>query len=89
MDRFEQDLCAVDRIRLDGHVVVLERGQNIVLRLFKRRGDPAMQKNGKAAGGLLLLNINTMVFEATAQIKVDAQADSQSTCLLPPLRCSK
>lgn len=70
-------MCAVDRIRLDGHVVVLERGQKILLPLFKRRGDPEiLQKNGKAAGCLLLLNINSMVFEETAQIKVDAQADS-------------
>lgn len=75
-------LCDVDRIRLDGKIAVLkrgdlEKGDKRLLSLF-RRGDDGLdlQKDGKPAGRLLLININNMVPVDSAQVEVDLLADS-------------
>jgi len=59
-------LCVVDRIQLDGKIAVLQRGdletgQKRLLSLFRRGNELDLQKDGKPAGRLLLLNINAMV----------------------------
>lgn len=75
-------LCDVDRIRLDGKIAVLkrgdlEKGDKRLLRLFKRGDDDlVLQKDGKPAGRLLLININNMVPVDSAQVEVDLLADS-------------
>jgi len=71
-------LHAVDRIRLNGKIAVLERGNletgdKRLLTLFKRRDDAQnLRKNGKPAGRLLLININNMVHANAAEFEVDS-----------------
>ena len=75
-------LCDVDRIRLDGKIAVfkrgnLEKGDKILLSLFKRGDDDLdLQKDGKPAGRLLLININNMGPVDSASVEVDLLADS-------------
>jgi len=70
-------LHAVDRIRLDGKVEVLEKGnletgEKRSLTLFKNNYDAQdLRKNGNPAGRLLLININSRVHTKAAQIEVD------------------
>lgn len=70
-------LCAVDRIQLDGKIAVLqsgnlETGQKRWLRLFRRGNELDLQKDGKPAGRLLLINIDNMVLGTRpAQVEVD------------------
>ncbi|DBA86114.1 TPA: hypothetical protein ACH3X1_005631 [Trebouxia sp. C0004] len=69
-------LSASDRIRLDGKIAVLkrgdlEKGDKRLLSLFKRGDDDLdLQKDGKPAGRLLLININNMVPVDSAQVEV-------------------
>ncbi|KAL0031061.1 hypothetical protein WJX77_002179 [Trebouxia sp. C0004] len=64
------------RIRLDGKIAVLkrgdlEKGDKRLLSLFKRGDDDLdLQKDGKPAGRLLLININNMVPVDSAQVEV-------------------
>lgn len=74
--------CDVDRIRPDGKIAVLKRGDletgdKRLLSLYKR-GDDALnlQKDGKPVGQLLLINIKEMVPTESATVEVDLQADS-------------
>ncbi|DBA79073.1 hypothetical protein WJX77_010057 [Trebouxia sp. C0004] len=69
-------LSSSDRVRLDGKIAVLKRGDletgpKTFLNLFKRGDDDLdLQKDGKSAGRLLLTNINKMVAVESAQIEV-------------------
>ena len=76
-----QVLCGVDRIRLDGKVKVLQRGDletghTRPLSLFRRGDDPQILRNpnGKPAGRLLLTNVNAMVLVERAKIEVNMHA---------------
>ena len=58
--------CAVDKVQLDGKIAILqhgdvETGQKRLLSLFRRGNELDLQKDGKPAGRLLLLNINALV----------------------------
>ena len=71
------ELHAVDRIRLNGKIAVLERGHletgdKRSLTLFKNKYDAQdLRKNGNPAGRLLLINVINMVHAKAAQIEVD------------------
>ena len=75
-------LCGVDRIRLNDRIAVLkrgdlEKGDKRFLNLFKRGNDDLnLQKDGKPAGRLLLVNIINMVSVESARVEVDLLADS-------------
>lgn len=75
-------LCGVGKIRLNGKIAVMkrgdvEKGHKRRLSLFKRGDDDLeLQKDGKPAGRLLLININNMVPAKAAKVEVDLQAES-------------
>ncbi|KAL0023567.1 hypothetical protein WJX77_002610 [Trebouxia sp. C0004] len=79
----------IGKISLNGKIAVLERGNletgdKRFLSLFKRGNDAQdLRKNGKSAGRLLLININSMVHAKAAQIEVLHPKEESVQAFLP------
>ena len=90
LEGIRQILCTLDRIRLNGKIAVLERGDlgtgnKRPLSLFRRGDDaPDLQKDSQPAGRLLLININHMVSTKTVKVEVDLQGDRLTLLALAP-----